>query len=109
MSGWHLITYPLIDTASPSLGRYRVVYISFNVAEAAAWFAIAVFVCYRYMRHRKTWYELLYALSFVLFGVTDLIETHSTTVWLLGFKAACLLAILLGRRLVVGYYPDAKL
>ncbi|NOX52912.1 MAG: hypothetical protein GXP27_00425 [Planctomycetes bacterium] len=108
MSPYEVLTYPLIDVASPSLESYRWIYVPFNIGEAAAWFAIASFVGYRYAKHRQTGYELLYAASFLLFGATDLIEIHSTTVWLLGFKAACLLAILLGRKLVIGYYPGAK-
>ena len=106
---WDILNHPLIDTSSPLLEGYWWFYVPFNTAEAAAWFGFAVFILGRYIRHRKSWYELLYAASFVLFGITGVIETHSTTLWLLGFKGACLLAILQGRKLVVGHYPGAKI
>ncbi len=106
---WEFFNHPIVDTNSPWLTTYRSIYIPFNLIEAVFWLAIGLYVLIRYLRHRKTWYELQYSLSFSLFGITDLIETHSTTLWLLGFKAACLLAILQGRKLVLGFYPDAKL
>lgn len=106
---WDILNYPLIDTSSAWLEDYRWIYVPFNIAEAVAWFALGAFVAWRYVRNRKTWYELQYATSFALFGCTDLIETHSTTLWLLGFKGACLLAILQGRKLVISYYPGARI
>lgn len=105
---WEFFNHPIVDTNSPWLTSYRHVYIPFNLAEALIWFALGVFVLVRYLRHRKSWYELQYSLSFTLFGITDLIETHATTIWLLCFKAACLLAILQGRKLVIANYPKAK-
>lgn len=106
---WEFFNLTIVDTDSPWLTTYRYIYIPFNIIEAAFWFGLGVYVLIRYVRHRKTWYELQYSLSFSLFGLTDLLETHSTTLWLLAFKAACLLAILLGRKLVIGFYPGAKL
>ena len=105
---WEFFNFTIVDTSSPMLESYRHIYIPFNIVEAVFWFGIGLFVLARYLRHRKTWYELQYSLSFTLFGFTDLIETHSTTVWLLCFKAACLLAILQGRKLVLTHYPAAK-
>ncbi len=106
---WELLNDPLIETGFPSLSGYGWVYVPFNFVEAAAWMALSVFVLVRYVRRRRTWYELQYAASFSLFGITDLIEVHATTPLLLGFKAACLLGILQGRKLVVAYYPGAKI
>lgn len=105
---WELFNYAIVDTHSPWLTSYRHLYIPFNLIEALIWFALGIFVLVRYARHRKTWYELQYSLSFTLFGLTDLLETHATPIWLLAFKAACLLAILQGRKLVTAHYPGAK-
>jgi len=105
---WDFFNYTIVAPGSPMLESYRHLYIPFNLIEALFWFGIGVYVLARYCRHHKSWYELQYSLSFTLFGITDLIETQATTVWLLCFKAACLLAILQGRKLVTALYPDAK-
>ena len=105
---WNALEYPIIETGFPHLEGYWWVYVPFNIAEALAWLAIACFIFVRYLRHRRTWYELQYCASFVLFAVTDLVEVYGTTPWLLGLKAACLLAILQGRKLVIGYYHRAR-
>ena len=105
---WELFNYPLIDPSSAALAGYSWMYTRFNLLEATIWFGVAAFIFVRYARYRKTWYELQYAAAFILFGFTDILETHATTLWLLAFKGACLLAILLGRKLVLESYPTAK-
>ena len=46
----------------------------FNFVEAGAWFVFAILVIYRWQHHRRSSLELWYALAFLLFGVSDLIE-----------------------------------
>ena len=104
-----VLEYRVIDTGFPSLDGYWWLYVPFNIAEGLLWLCIAGFVLFRWARHRRTWLEALYAMSFILFGLTDLIEVIATPLWLLALKGCCLLAILLGRKLVIGHYPGAKL
>lgn len=82
---------------------------SFNVVEAAAWFIFAVLVLIRWQRHRNSNLELWYALAFVLFGVSDVVEAFFLTSWLLWWKGVNLVALFLLRgRIMRRFYPDAK-
>jgi hypothetical protein len=81
----------------------------FNFVEAACWFLFAAFVLLRWQKYRRSSLELGYALAFVLFGVSDLIEAWFLTSWLLWWKAINLVALYLLRRSVMRrFYPDAK-
>ena len=78
--------------------------------EATAWFLFAALVLYRWWRHRRSSLELWYALAFVLFGLSDLIEARWLTSWLLWWKGVNLVALFWLRRTVLRrYYPDARL
>ena len=82
----------------------------FNFVEATAWFLFAALVLYRWWRHRRSSLELWYALAFVLFGLSDLIEARWLTSWLLWWKGANLVALFRLRRTVLRrYYPDSRL
>ena len=47
----------------------------------------------------------MYALTFVIFAFTDVIETTGLTVILLLLKVVCILALIAQRKLVVQHYP----
>ncbi len=82
----------------------------FNFLEAASWFVFAILVLLRWRRNRSSSLELWYALAFLLFGVSDLIEAWVLTSWLLWWKGVNLVALYLLRRSVMRkFYPDAKL
>lgn len=82
---------------------------SFNVIEAVAWFVFAGLVLHRWNRRRQSSLELWYALAFVLFGVSDVIETWSLTSWLLWWKAVNLLALFALRRTIMRrFHPQAR-
>jgi hypothetical protein len=82
----------------------------FNFVEAAAWFVFAALVSIRWRRNRRSSLELWYVLAFVLFGISDVIETWSLTSWLLWWKGVNLVALfLLRRRVMRQCYPEAKL
>ena len=82
----------------------------FNFVEAAAWFVFAALVLRRWQRHRRSGLELWYALGFVLFGISDLIETQYLTSWLLWWKGVNLVALFwLRRTVLLRYYPESRL
>ncbi|RYD31348.1 MAG: hypothetical protein EOP86_18090 [Verrucomicrobiaceae bacterium] len=83
----------LIDTRGDSLGFLRLPYLIFNAVEAVCWLAVSLVILWRFLRHRKSRREIYYALAFLAFGLSDVIETSGTTALLLLFKGACLLAI----------------
>jgi hypothetical protein len=105
---YDILNYEIICVQRPSLIGWNVFYVIFNYIEAVFWFGIALYVLFRYIKNRKTWYELLYTLSFFVFGVTDLIEVWGMTLGVLLLKGVCLLAIFQGRKLVIEKYPDKK-
>ncbi len=106
---YDVLNFPLINTANDTLGSYRTPYVVFNSIEAAVWVLIAAWILVRWARRGKSKLELLYALSFVLFGLSDVIETFGLTLLLLLMKAACLLAIIGFRAAVLPTYPGSKL
>jgi hypothetical protein len=105
---YRLLAAVLIDPDLRSWGFVYYLYVGFNALEACAWFAFCLFVAVRYIRRRKTWYEILYSLSFLTFGVSDVMEMHHTTVGLLVAKGIILASILACRKVVLGSYPGAR-
>jgi len=106
---YDVLNFPLIDTANESLGSYKIPYLVFNSIEALIWILCALGVTARWMRHKRSGHELLYAVAFFAFGASDVIETFGTTLLLLLFKGGCLLAIIGFRAVVVPLYPGSKL
>ena len=98
-----------MSTDWDGLNWQRGLYVGFNGLEALLWWSLAGYVWTRWIRHRKTPLEHLYAVSFVFFGVTDVLEMDSYTVGLLLLKGFILASILLCRRLVLMHYPGRKL
>ncbi|GAA5496294.1 hypothetical protein Rhal01_02477 [Rubritalea halochordaticola] len=84
-------------------------YVSFNWVEAASWMGIAIFIAMRFFRERRTRLELVYALSFVAFGFTDVLEVYELTVGLLLVKALVLMSILVCRYHVLRAYTERKI
>ena len=109
MNPYRLYNLMLIETDFPNVQGGMWVYVAFNFVEALAWHAFAIFVLYRFLRRRKTRVELLYAFSFLLFGLSDLIEMGGLSVGLLLFKGACIAAILAARQHVLHFYPGKKI
>jgi len=105
---YDILNYEIIRIQGLNLIGWNVFYIVFNFIEAILWFGIAIYVLLRYIRNKKTGYELLYVLSFFVFGVTDIIEAWGMTLCLLLLKGVCLLAIFQGRKLVITKYPSKK-
>lgn len=94
-------------------------YSTLNVVEAIAWFAVAVWVLVRLKRRKPVGGALglsgaawcrIYALAFVVFGLSDVMESQVVPVWLVAAKGVIFAAIV-GIRFVVvrKCYPGAKM
>ena len=80
-----------------------------NVAEGIAWCVIAGLVLRRYFKERKSSLEIAYAAAFLTFGLSDFVEAHLLTTWLILAKGANLIALFLLRRIILRrYYPQSK-
>lgn len=81
----------------------------FNLVEGTAWIVFAGLVLGRFTRHRKSSLELLYAVAFLSFGVTDFVEANRLTSGLLLLKGANLAVLLWLRAQVIRrFYPESK-
>ena len=87
----------LIEYDYTAGGFIPVFYYRFNLVEAIAWFTIGGYVFIRFMRNRKSFYEIVYAVLFILFGITDIRELRNLPVWLLALKAIILSGLLIVR------------
>src|SRR5487761_1382578 len=60
----------------------------FNIVEGAAWCVIAGLVSRRFIKHRKSRLEVVYAMAFVAFGLSDFVEARALPTWLILAKGA---------------------
>ena len=80
------------------------------MGEATVWFTLAVLVANRWRRCRNTPLELLYALAFTAFGLTDLREACVISAALVAAKAVNLAALLWLRAYIMRHcYPGSRL
>jgi len=94
----------------PTGSDYNAPYHWFNLFEAGVWFVFGVLVLYRWGRHRHSLLEPAYAAAFVLFGVTDVLESQALTSWLIWLKLANLIGLIWLRAVVIRrFYPTSKL
>jgi hypothetical protein len=85
-------------------------YHTFNLFEGAVWVILSGLVLRRFFRFRHSKVEIVYALAFFTFGLTDFREAYALQSWLIWVKAANLLALLWLRSLVIRrYYRESKL
>ncbi len=90
-------------------GWFTHLYSWSNVIEGCIWALFAVLVLRRYFKHRRSPIELLYALAFLTFGLTDFEESYSLTSWLVIAKGINRMALLWLRRYVLRhFYPQQK-
>lgn len=76
-----LLNHQFVEVSHEDLGVFEHFYFGFNAFEAAAWFAFAAIVLFRWFRHRKTWLEVLCSLLFLRFGISDVIEIIFHLLW----------------------------
>jgi hypothetical protein len=94
------------ETAGPGDYLYR----GFNLFEAGCWFVFAGLVIRRWGRCRRSNWEVLYALSFAAFGLTDVAEAYQQTAGLLGIKGLVLAALVVLRAYIRRCcYPGSRI
>lgn len=82
----------------------------FNLSEALAWTVFAALVLQRYLVHRRSRMELVYAGLFTLFAASDVCEAWQHSTWLLILKGVILLLLWQMRRYVMRvYYPEDRI
>ncbi|HEY2251536.1 MAG TPA: hypothetical protein VGH74_10770 [Planctomycetaceae bacterium] len=102
-----LTTWWVYDQADQSAHSIFVHW--FNLFEGCAWIVFAALVMRRYLRFRRGRIEVVYAVAFVLFGLTDFREAYSVQSWLLWLKLAILVWLFCLRRSVMRkFYPDSR-
>lgn len=88
----------------------EIPYLAFNLFEGTAWVVLSALVMRRFLRCRHSGVEVLYALAFFTFGLTDFREAYALQSWLIWLKAVNLLILFWLRALVIRrYYPESKL
>ncbi len=81
----------------------------FNLLEGCAWLVVAGLILRRFLCHRKSRLEIVYAVAFVTFGLTDFQESLEQSSWLIWIKLVNLVGlILLRRRMMTKHYPSAR-
>ncbi len=89
---------------------FEIPYHFFNLFEGMIWVILSIQVLVRYIRHRCSAVEIVYAGAFFAFGLTDFREAFSLESWLIWIKAANLLALIRLRSIVIKrHYPASKL
>jgi len=95
---------------SGNLSWVETPYHAFNLFEGAVWLILSGLVLRRFLRYRRSSIEVLYALAFFTFGLTDFREAYALQSWLIWLKAANLLILLwLRSRVNRRYYRESKL
>jgi multisubunit Na+/H+ antiporter MnhE subunit len=91
------------------LSTFSTIYHWFNLAEGVVWCVIALFVFRRYLKSRKSKVEIVYAIAFVTFGLSDFIESEILTGWLIVSKGINLLLLFVLRGVILKrHYPTSK-
>jgi hypothetical protein len=89
---------------------FSIPYHVFNLFEGMCWIVFAALVFRRYLTFRRSPLEILYALAFVSFGLTDFREAYVLQSWLVWVKLANLIALIRLRAMAIRrWYPGSRL
>ncbi len=101
--------HDLWQYSSGDTSVFSMCYHGFNLVEGAVWVSLGALTLRRFWRFRKAWLEVWYALTFVLFGLSDFVEAYALQPWLISAKLLILIALVTLRWQVLGrYYPECK-
>ncbi|MDG3004690.1 hypothetical protein [Paludisphaera mucosa] len=82
----------------------------FNPFEGTAWVVFAGLVLARFVRRGRSRVEVVYALAFFTFGLTDFREAYALDSWLIGIKALNLVALFgLRAHVIRRCHPEGRL
>jgi hypothetical protein len=89
---------------------FSIPYHAFNLFEGVCWVVIGALVFRRYLAFRRSSLEIVYALAFLSFGLTDFREAYVLQSWLVWVKLANLIALICLRAAAIKrWYPGTKL
>jgi hypothetical protein len=89
---------------------FSIPYHAFNLFEGACWVVIGALVVRRFLAFRRSSLEIVYALAFLSFGLTDLREAYVLESWLVWVKLVNLIGLIGLRSLAIRkWYPGSKL
>ncbi len=84
------------------------VYRTFNLVEGCCWIGFAGLVFWRWLKNQKSSLEAWYALTFLVFGLTDYREAYLQTAPLVLTKGVLIVLLFWQRNLVTKrWYPHA--
>ncbi len=76
-------------------------YRGFNIFEGIVWVVFALVVFWRYLRRGQSFWEIVYAIAFLLFGLTDFREASTISAPLVLVKGIILILLLRLRHFVI--------
>lgn len=89
-------------------GFWGQLYRGFNIFEGTVWIVFALIVSWRYLRRGQSSWEIVYAIAFILFGLTDFREAAVQSAPLVLVKGIILILLLRLRHFVIkNCYTDA--
>ena len=97
---YEILNYKVLDTSWPEMQAYNWIYQPFNAIEALIWIRYIPRTIIKYGNKASRFIISLQCLSFLLFSLSDIIEINSTSVLLILFKGAVLLALILGHQAI---------
>jgi hypothetical protein len=104
-----LLNWPIVDLDAMQGTPWFAAYKWINRAEGLAWMLFAVLSCWRFLRFHKSAVEPLYAMAFLLFGISDFIEAIRYPAWLGIWKLYNLLVLLYCRSYLLRvHYIESK-
>ncbi len=105
-----LLTQPWWTYDPQTTGTWGHVYRWFNLFEGSVWLVFAGLAIDRWRRHRKSSLEPVYALAFLLFGLTDYREADVQSAGLVLAKAILLIALFgLRRHIIIHHYRGSRI
>lgn len=104
---WFRVWWKYPDPTDP---WFSFPYHIFNLFEGACWVVFAGLVLRRYLTLRRSQLEILYALAFFTFGLTDFRESYVLQSWLVWVKLLNLIALIRLRSISIRrWYPGSRL
>lgn len=108
MDPYEFLNCKIIDTASEAMRPYNCIYQPFNCIEGMVWLILVPRTVFKYWKTSDKRIVVLQSTSFLLFAASDFIEVHSTTPLLILFKAAVLIALIVGHKALIATRMHAR-
>jgi hypothetical protein len=104
---WSRVWWKYPDPTDP---WFSIPYHIFNLFEGTCWVVFAGLVLRRHLIFRRSRQEILYALAFFTFGLTDFREAYVLQSWLVWVKLLNLVILIWLRSIAIRrWYPGSRL